>query len=109
VPFVFAADGQEFSTDDLTIDEVVVVEKAAGAGWYALNPLASAQHFRAILVEFYARTRSRDEAEKLVGALPLSQADRMCRFEAQDDRPDTYRDGVPVVDPKAEPDAPETT
>jgi hypothetical protein len=109
MPFVFVVDGQKTRGDDLTLDEIVEVEKAAGTGWYALNPYNSAVHCRALLVEIYARSHSREDAQKLVGALTVRQAESMVDFVAEDDRPIEYEDGIPVVDPKAGTGEPGTT
>lgn len=103
-------DGVEYDVEDLTLDETCRFERATGASWGELNPTQSAVQCRAILLEFYARTRSRDEAEKVVGALSTRAAvEHIVLVEAEDDRPAEYRDGVPVVDPKAEPAATATT
>lgn len=103
-------DGHEYDLDDLTLDEACSFERATGASWATMNPTTSAAHCRAVLVELYARARSRDEAEKVVGALTSRQAvDHINVVDADDDRPVEHKDGIPVVDPKAEPGAPVTT
>jgi len=107
--WVFTVDGQKFSTADLTLDEVVAVEQATGVGWYALNPVESAAQARALLVEIYARTRSRDEAKKIVGALTVRDAARSIDWENDDDRPIEFENGIPVVDPKEGTGEPATT
>lgn len=103
-------DGVMYDLDDMTLDEACSFEAATGASWARMNPTTSALHCRAVLVELYARTRSHDEAEKVVGALTSRQAvDHIDLVDADDDRPVEHNDGIPVVDPKAEPVAPVTT
>ncbi len=102
MPFVFTVEGEKVSSDDLTLDEVIAVEKATGSGWFELNPYNSAAHCRAILVQINSRRRPKDDAEKLVGAMTIREAQDSVDFVARDDRPEIYQDGIPVVDPKAE-------
>jgi len=100
VPFVFTVDGQKVRSDDLTLDEIVAVEGATGVGWYQLNPIESAAQCRAFLVQIHARTRTREEAEKLVGGMTAREAAAGIDFTEADDRPIEFDDGMPVVDPK---------
>jgi hypothetical protein len=100
VPFVFTVDGQKVRSDDLTLDEIITVEQTAGVGWYQLNPVESAVQCRAFLVQIHARTRTREEAEKLVGGMTAREAAAGIDFTEDDDRPIEFDDGMPVVDPK---------
>lgn len=109
MPFVFTVDGRKIRSDDLTLDEIVAVEQAAGVGWYQLNPVESAVQCRAFLVQIHARTRSRDEAEKLVGGMAAREAAASIDFAEDDDRPIEFDDGMPVVDPKEDTAGPATT
>lgn len=103
-------DGAEYDVEDLTLDETCRFEQATGASWAQLNPTQSALHCRAILLEFYSRTRSRSEAERAVGALSTRAAvEHIVIVDAEDDRPVEHRDGVPVVDPKTGPAGTATT
>lgn len=103
-------EGVEYDLDDMTVDECVSFERATGTTWVAMNPTTSALHCRAVLVEFYARILPRDEAEKTVGGLSAKAAVKLISVvDAEDDRPAEFRDGVPVVDPKAGQVEPATT
>lgn len=42
-------DGVSLSEDDLTLDEAVQIEDAAGTTWAMINPMSTAKHCRAIL------------------------------------------------------------
>ena len=84
------------------------MEDETGETWLRMNPARSARQSRAILVQFVSRTVGEDEARKKVGSWPVRVvADAIERVE--DDRPDEYHNGAPVVDPKADAGAPETT
>jgi hypothetical protein len=109
VPFVFTVDGQKVRSDDLTLDEIVAVEQLTGVGWYQLNPVESAAQCRAFLVQIHARTRSREDAEKLVGAMTAREAAAGIDFTKDDDRPIEFDDGMPVVDPKEDTAGPAMT
>lgn len=109
MPFVFSVDGQKVRSDDLTLDEIIAVEQSTGVGWYQLNPVESAVQCRAFLVQIHARSRSRDEAEKLVGGMTAREAAAGIDFVENDDRPIEFDEGMPVVDPKEDTAGPATT
>lgn len=95
-------DGLEYDVEDMTLDETVQFERETGSSWTDLSPWKSALQCRSILTVFYARMRSYDEAAKVVGGLTTKDAvDHLVLVDAEDDRPDVYKDGLPVVDPKA--------
>jgi len=89
------------STDDLTLDEIEAVEKASGVSWGFLNPLRSAAAAKALYAAFLVRDGvPDDEARTQVGALRLKTAKHTFRYVEDDDLPDQWEDGLPVVDPK---------
>ena len=100
--------GGSFFVDDLTLDEVCAVEDETGETWLRMNPARSARQSRAILVQFVARKMGEDEARKVVGAFPVKDVAGAIE-RVDDDRPDEYHNGSPVVDPKAGAGEPETT
>ena len=110
MPFVFDAPGLPPATsDDLTLDEMVDIERETGEAWISVNPLGRADHARAVLVRLYARQHGAEEGRKRAGALTVGQTQAAVTWRAEDDRPIEHRDGVPVVDPKADTDGPATT
>lgn len=89
--------GDSWLTDDLTLDEFVLIEEQTGASWVRFNPFISSKHARAALAAFVARTVGQDEAEKKVGALSIKEA--VACFEViKDDLPDLYEDGIPKAE-----------
>ena len=106
---VTVPDAGTFVVEDLTLDEVVAVERETGDTWVTLNPLRSAVHARAIMVRFLARTVGEDEARRRLGGLRVADVVSGIERVPDDDRPQEFRDGMPVVDPKADGGAPATT
>lgn len=92
--FKITVDGQEFRTDDLTLDEAVAVEKATGTSWLYLNPLRSGEQCRAMMVAFLSRSRPPAAAEAFVGALGIREAIASVT-KVDEDLPDEYEDGLP--------------
>ena len=104
-----SVDGKTWNTEDLTLDEAIAVEEETGESWLFLNPIRSAKHAKAILARFLAREHGLDAARDRVGAMSVTEVlDCVDKADA-DDRPTEHRDGVPVVDPKADQAAPPTT
>lgn len=100
--------GHRFLVEDLTLDEIVEVERETGQTWTQLNPLRSATHARAIMVRFLARDVGDDEARAQVGGMRVGDAVQAIDV-VKDDRPDEFVNGAPVVDPKADAAAPAMT
>lgn len=97
MPFRVSVEGQSFLTDDLTLDEACSIEAALGVDWGRINPLSEAKHCRAIVAAFLSRSCAVDEAAKKAGA--LSVRDALSAIEwVSDDRPDSYEDGLPLVE-----------
>lgn len=109
MPFVFTVDGKKIRSDDLSLDELIAVEQSTGIGWDELNPFTSAVVCRAFLVQIHARTRSPEEAAKVVGAMSGREAARAVDVATDDDRPIEWDNGVPLVDPKEDTAGPATT
>jgi hypothetical protein len=107
VPYRFVVDGEEWTSEDYTLDEMVAAEKHTQIVWSGLRPDREAEHVRAMVAAWYSRTGPADEADKRAGALTARQF--KVTVMADDDRPAEYRDGIPVLDPKAGGDAPATT
>jgi hypothetical protein len=100
--WVFALDGQSFTSDDFTFAEVESIEAVTGSPWSTLNPLRSAAVARGFLATALIRSgMSDDDAKARIDALTVKDMKRMFTFTPEDDRPQEYRDGLPVVDPKA--------
>lgn len=94
MPYRVTVEGTSYSTDDLTLDEAVAIEKATGISWLYLNPVRSAEHCKAIMVAFLSRDRTPAEAEAVVGKLSLAAATAAVT-DVEDDLPDEYEDGIP--------------
>jgi hypothetical protein len=97
VPFEIKVDGQTFRTDDLTLAEATVIEKATGTSWLYLNPLRSAEQCQETMIVFLSRSRPRAAAEAFVGALGIRKAiDAVTKVD--EDLPDEYEDGLPKAE-----------
>ena len=106
MPFRFRVDGEEWTSDDLTLGEQCDIERKLGLKWSYLDPVAEVIPRQAVIAAWYSRTLSADEAEKKANALTVRQV----HVEVvEDDRPAEFDDGLPVVDPKADGAAPATT
>jgi hypothetical protein len=99
VPFVVTFDGEEFDTDELTLDEAIAVEKATGHSWHEINPFRSGEDCKAILVTVASRRVSREEAEKRVGAMTVAQVLGSIDVKRKDDLPEMFEDGIPLPAP----------
>lgn len=89
------------NTDDLTLDEVEAVEAASGVPWGFMNPLRSVSTAKAIYAAFLVSDGDSDaDARTKVGALTMKTAKHTFRYVEDDDLPDNWEDGLPVVDPK---------
>lgn len=97
-----------FYVDDLTLAEAAQVERETGETWLRMNPVRSAVQARAIVAAYLSRDLSEEEARKVVDKMTV-RAYLDCIERVDDDRPDEYQDGRPVVDPKAAEGAPATT
>lgn len=95
MPFRVTVEGESFVVDDLTLDEAIAIEKALDTTWAYINPLRSAEHCRAIMQAFLARTRSVEEAAKIVGGMSIKAATEAVEHVPEDDLPDEFEDGLP--------------
>lgn len=95
MPYQVSFEGEKWSTDDLTLDEAIAIEKVTGRGWTTINPFRSGEDCKAIMVAFLTRTRGADESARLVGALTLRQVLDSVDVVA-DDLPNLYEDGLPL-------------
>jgi hypothetical protein len=111
MPFKVTVGGQVLTTEDLTLDEIEVVEADAGESWLFIvqAPAKSARHAKAVLTAVL-RHGGMDaaEASKVAGALTLREV-LDCFELVDDDRPTEHVDGVPVVDPPVAAEGSETT
>ena len=110
MPFQVSVGGRVLTTEDLTLDEIEVIEAAAGEPWLFIvsAPAKSAKHAKAILAAVLRRGMDADAAEAAAGAMTMREV--LAAFElVDDDRPVEHRDGVPVVDPPPATDGPGTT
>lgn len=103
MPFEFNLDGHVYNTDELRLVDAIELEKALGKTWRELNPLGSAEEFRAFALTCLKQDHPADQATKIVDEMPLGAALAAARWVG-DDLPVTYEDGFP----KAE-DGPSTT
>ena len=94
MPYKVTVEGQSFLTDDLTLDEAIAIEEATGVPWTRINPIDSGDHCKRIMTTFLARTRSAEEAAKIVGGLTLRQVLAQVVW-VDEDLPDEYEDGLP--------------
>lgn len=83
-----------FTTDDLTLDEAIEVERDTGETWLRLNPYRSAVHAKAILAAFLARTVGADEARRRVGEMSVSAVVDSIDV-VDDDLPSMFEGGIP--------------
>lgn len=94
-------DGKWHSSDDLTLDELDVVEKASGIGWGFLNPIRNAATARTLLALWYVKEgRTDEEAKAAIAALTNKTLKVTFRYVDDDDLPEEWEDGLPVPDPK---------
>ena len=100
---------QSWLTDDLTFAEVRQIEEETGETWAHANPLRSAKMAYAIMARFLARTMELDAARARLDAWSLRAVVDAITVVPQDDRPQEFVDGMPVVDPKAGGAEPATT
>ena len=110
MPFQVTVGGQVLTTEDLTLDEIAVIEADAGEPWLFIvsAPAKSAKHAKAILAAVLRRGMDADAASAAAGAMTMREV--LAAFElVDDDRPIEHTDGVPVVDPKADTAGPATT
>jgi hypothetical protein len=103
MPFRVSFGGQNWRTDDLTLDEAIKVEEVTGRSWMEINPFRSAQDCKAIVVAFLSREMDAKAAEAKVGGLSLREVLDSVDV-VKEDLPDLYQDGIPK-----EGDGPSTT
>jgi hypothetical protein len=106
MPYRFEVDGDVWTSDDLTLGEQCEIERRLGLKYVLLDPAQEAIPRQAFVVAWLTRRMPYDEAVKAADAL----TGRQLRVSVvDDDRPIEWHDGIPVLDPKADSDAPETT
>lgn len=113
MPLRITADGESWTTEDYTLDEMVATEKRTGTpgmrwAYIAASAATDRESLRALIVVWFARPDgvTVEDAEKRAGALTGRQLQVQ---DVEDDRPVEHRDGIPVVDPKADGVVPATT
>jgi len=97
VPFIITYNDEEFSTDNLSIEEAEAIETALGITWFEMNPARSAGQFKVVTAVFLARTRDETEAAKTAAAITVGEARKAVRWE-KDDMPDAYEEGLPKAE-----------
>lgn len=97
MPFEISLAGEKFRTDELTVEEFMTIERDTGRTWWELNPVRSAPEFRAVAVAFLSRTRSKEDALKIVSALTINDVVAATKL-VRDDLPDVYEDGIPKAE-----------
>lgn len=100
MPFRITLAEGSWSTDDLTLGEVVEVERETGESWIVMNPLRSAVQARAIMRRLLARDGGLDGATARIDGMRVADVVAAIDVENTDDRPRQHVDGVPQVDPK---------
>ena len=94
MPFEVSFGDQKWRTDDLTLDEAIAIEKVTGRSWMQINPFASAEDCKAIIVAFLGREMDEQAAAAKVGALSLGEVLDSINV-VKDDLPSEYADGLP--------------
>lgn len=97
MPFRVSFAGQDWRTDDLTLDEAIRIEAATGKSWMLINPFHSATDCKAIIVAFLARGTDEATAQAKVGSLSLREVLESVDV-VKDDLPDLYQDGLPKAE-----------
>lgn len=92
-----------FRTDDLTLDEAILIQKETGHSWFVINPLQDPVAAKAIQTRFLAREYGEEEAAKRAGAMTVRELVASVKA-VDDDLPDEYEGGVPLAE-----DAPTTS
>lgn len=100
MPFVITFDGRSFNTDDLTIDEVAVVERETNLSWLVVNPAETAMGWRAIVKAFLCREESAETVAKRLAKVKVKEAMNTVKW-VEDDLPDVYEDGIPKAETAA--------
>lgn len=92
-------DGPKFNHLDLTGFEVLALEQRLGIEWGDLRPVANVGHRMAILETFLARS-DQEKAAARIGAMTMAELEEAVTVEwdAQDDLPTTYEDGLPKAE-----------
>lgn len=92
------------TTDELTLDEVELVEKVAGVPWVAINPTNSLRCAKALFVVMAVRAGvDEDEALKSVSAMTLKKIKRSFTFVQGDAQPLTEADVADADPPSSAP------
>lgn len=95
------AGGKVYNSDDLTFSELEAIEKASGVGWAYLNPHRNIATAHALLAVWLVREGKTDEeAQAAIAELTARTLAVAFKFIEDDDLPDEWEDGLPVVDPK---------
>lgn len=82
------------TTDELTLDEVELVEKVSGVPWVALNPTSSLRCAKALFVVMAIRAgQPEDEALEQAAKLPLKKIKRSFTFVQGDAELPGEKDG----------------
>lgn len=93
----FRVAGEQWTSDDYTLNEMITIEQATQFKWWSLDLAGEAGIQRAAIEAWYRRTMSDDDAAKKAGELTARDI-RVTRVEG-DDLPDNYNNGIPQVDP----------
>jgi len=80
----------DITTDDLTLDDIELVEKVCNVPWVLINPLASAKEAKGMLTVLLMRAGvPEDEALKAAGKTPLRKLATAFTYELPDRQPAT--------------------
>lgn len=86
-----------FRTDDLTLDEAILIQKETGHSWFVINPLQDPAAAKAIQTRFLAREYGEEEAAKRAGSMTVRELVAAVKA-VDDDLPDEYENGIPLVE-----------
>lgn len=99
--FWFQHEGEQWSLDDYTLNEMAAVEDGAAIPWVELMPRAKIKHLLVLLAVWFRRTRDEAEVAKILESLSFGNINDIVQFESGDDLPTAWRDGIPLGDDQA--------
>ena len=90
----------DVTTDELTLDDIEMVERVCSVPWVLINPLASAKEAKGLLTVLLIRGGiPESEALKAAGKTTLKKLAGAFRYELEDRQPATAPSGNGVADP----------
>lgn len=97
----FQAAGETWSWDDYTLLEMAEVEEKLDERWCDVMPGGRVRHLLVLLAVYLGRTRKEGEVADIIAGLTMEALDATVSYEAGDDMPTAWRDGIPLTDAPA--------